>query len=193
MSMHTHTTHTQMYMQHPHIFKYTTHIHSPPPPTHTCTHSHSQGLGTDDRTLVRVVVTRSEVDMVQIKNGFFGLYKQTLASFIKVRGALQGSLATSSFVHQLSIPDFVWQLWCNLIGNYGRTLYTTVTSLAWELSALVALMLSSKYCGTSVSSKAILWCYSYTVFTNDIPFFSLQGDTSGDYRRLLMALIGNGN
>jgi len=80
-----------------------------------------------------LVRNRSEVDMVQIKNGFFGLYKQTLSSFIKVRGALQGSLATSSFVHQLSIPDFVWQLWCNLIGNHGRILYNTVTLLAWKL------------------------------------------------------------
>ena len=57
-----------------------------PTQSHTHTHTkHTQGLGTDDTTLVRVVVTRCEVDMVQIKNGFFGLYKKTLASFIKVR------------------------------------------------------------------------------------------------------------
>ena len=43
-----------------------------------------QGAGTDDNTLVRVVVTRSEVDMVNIKNAFRRLYGKTLGSFIKV-------------------------------------------------------------------------------------------------------------
>eukprot|EP00731_Ephydatia_muelleri_P012386 Em0006g1280a len=42
-----------------------------------------KGAGTDDNTLVRVVVTRSEVDMVNIKNAFRRLYGKTLGSFIK--------------------------------------------------------------------------------------------------------------
>ncbi|XP_064383973.1 annexin A4-like [Halichondria panicea] len=42
-----------------------------------------KGLGTDDRTLVRVVVTRCEVDMVQIKHKFQSKYHKTLGSFIK--------------------------------------------------------------------------------------------------------------
>jgi hypothetical protein len=43
-----------------------------------------KGLGTDDATLIRVVVTRCEVDMVVIKQEFQRQYQKTLASFIKV-------------------------------------------------------------------------------------------------------------
>ena len=43
-----------------------------------------KGLGTDDSTLIRVVVTRCEVDMIVIKQEFERQYRKTLASFIKV-------------------------------------------------------------------------------------------------------------
>ena len=43
-----------------------------------------QGLGTDDHTLVRVMVTRSEVDMEDIEEKFYKNYRKTLGSFIKV-------------------------------------------------------------------------------------------------------------
>ena len=43
-----------------------------------------QGLGTNDRVLVRVMVSRCEVDMVQIKKVFYQKYHKTLGSFIKV-------------------------------------------------------------------------------------------------------------
>jgi len=42
-----------------------------------------KGLGTDDSTLIRIVVSRSEIDMVQIKSCFLNKYKQTLWNFIK--------------------------------------------------------------------------------------------------------------
>ncbi len=79
-------------------------------PTTPCTHTHThtrtvrsvmdrpsffadrlyrfmKGAGTDDDDLVRVVVARCEVDMVQIKEAFPKLYNnqgKSLASFIKV-------------------------------------------------------------------------------------------------------------
>lgn len=43
-----------------------------------------KGLGTDDKTLVRVMVSRCEVDMVEIKSVFERTYGKTLDSFIKV-------------------------------------------------------------------------------------------------------------
>ena len=43
-----------------------------------------QGLGTDDHTLIRIMVTRCEVDMVEIKTKFLHTYGKTLGSFIKV-------------------------------------------------------------------------------------------------------------
>jgi len=42
-----------------------------------------KGLGTDDATLIRVIVSRSEVDLAQIKDAFERLYGKPLATFVK--------------------------------------------------------------------------------------------------------------
>ncbi|VDK38174.1 unnamed protein product [Taenia asiatica] len=46
-------------------------------------HRSMKGLGTDDDSLIRVIVTRCEIDMVQIKNAFKAEYEETLGDFIK--------------------------------------------------------------------------------------------------------------
>ena len=43
-----------------------------------------QGLGTDDNTLIRIIVTRSEVDLLDIRDEFAKLYHCSLAKFISV-------------------------------------------------------------------------------------------------------------
>ncbi len=43
-----------------------------------------KGLGTKDQTLLRIVVSRAEIDMVQIKQKFQNAYNKSLAEFIKV-------------------------------------------------------------------------------------------------------------
>jgi hypothetical protein len=42
-----------------------------------------KGLGTDDKTLIRVVVTRTEIDMQYIKAEYHKKYKKTLAEAIQ--------------------------------------------------------------------------------------------------------------
>ena len=51
-------------------------------------HTHSlscQGLGTTDSVLIRIMVARAEIDMLDIKAQFLKIYGKTLHSFIKVR------------------------------------------------------------------------------------------------------------
>lgn len=43
-----------------------------------------QGMGTDDSTLIRVIISRSEIDMETIKMEFERIYDRTLLSAIKV-------------------------------------------------------------------------------------------------------------
>jgi len=43
-----------------------------------------KGLGTDDQALVRIIISRSECDMVQIKNSFEQQFQGQLADWITV-------------------------------------------------------------------------------------------------------------
>ncbi|BFZ22448.1 hypothetical protein BsWGS_25488 [Bradybaena similaris] len=45
-------------------------------------HTAMKGLGTNDDTLIRIIISRCEVDMVQIKEEFQKAFKQSLAMFI---------------------------------------------------------------------------------------------------------------
>lgn len=49
-----------------------------------CLHKSMKGMGTNDRQLIRLVVTRSEVDMGDIKNAYQSKYGETLADAISV-------------------------------------------------------------------------------------------------------------
>ncbi|KAM7533338.1 hypothetical protein Aperf_G00000126372 [Anoplocephala perfoliata] len=46
-------------------------------------HRSMKGMGTDDDSLIRVIVTRCEIDMIQIKEAFKAEYNQTLGEFVR--------------------------------------------------------------------------------------------------------------
>lgn len=47
-------------------------------------HKAMNGMGTDDTTLIRVIVSRSEIDLETIKNEFERIYNRTLYSAVQV-------------------------------------------------------------------------------------------------------------
>lgn len=64
-----------------------------------------QGLGTTDSVLIRIMVARAEIDMLDIKAQFLKMYGKTLYSFIKVRhlklGAGNTAVSKNFAIHQL--------------------------------------------------------------------------------------------
>lgn len=66
-------------------------------------HKSMKGLGTDDESLLRVVISRCECDMVQIKEAFQRDYKQTLGQFIAVSGSSQTDVTNQCLKYFLNM------------------------------------------------------------------------------------------
>lgn len=59
-------------------------VQSPPAFFAECLYHAMKGMGTDDGTLIRIIVSRSEIDLGDIKKEFERKYDRTLLSAVKV-------------------------------------------------------------------------------------------------------------
>lgn len=54
-----------------------------------CLHNAVDGSGTDEERLIRIIVSRSEIDLATIKDEYERIYNRTLLSAIKVGHSLK--------------------------------------------------------------------------------------------------------
>lgn len=48
-------------------------------------HESMAGFGTNDKALIRIIATRCEIDMVDVKNAYMSMYGKSLEADISVR------------------------------------------------------------------------------------------------------------
>lgn len=134
-----------------------------------------QGLGTTDSVLIRIMVSRAEIDMLDIKAQFLKMYGKTLHSFIKVRPG-----------HELHA---VYQLPSNndncnsrfMCFAFDATLDTGPAAHAIFLFVFVFL---------HPEMFDLYHHNKFELFDVSQNFVCFQGDTSGDYRKILLELCG---
>ncbi|XP_041978891.1 LOW QUALITY PROTEIN: annexin B10-like [Aricia agestis] len=129
-----------------------------------------QGMGTDDRTLIRIVVSRSELDLAAIKREYERLYDKTLESEIRVC---------------LLVPSLSVECVENAPAWFAQRLRGAMQGAGTEDKILVRVIATRSEIDLAAIKREYERLYDKTL-ESDIA----QGETSGDYKRALIALLG---
>ena len=158
-------------------------------------------MGTNDETLIRIVVSRCEVDMQNIKAEFQKAFNQSLGKFIAVSIFIIYYLPVNFNSLLLYRPCILYKQLFTLSVSaiYFLSFVAGKVSCFYFINWHVYLDLSfvckheTPFCMGSLQRAEAFTGYSCGTerqFTNVIFFPLKQDDTSGDYKKILVGLVG---
>ncbi len=145
---------------------------------HWCLFVNLQGAGTNEITLTRVMVSRGEVDMLDIRAEFKKLYQQSLYKEISV-----SVLHWSLLVHHFRILRFISLIMHSRYHNIHKWGFDIIHSS--YLTRTISVSLYSMQMKQILDNEFCIWRYGEWRYS-----FLFQSDVSGNFGDCLKMICG---